>query len=264
IRMAISNKASPADGAGDAPFRRLVQNAPDVIARFDRANRYLFINKAIEKVTGLEPHHFIGKTNQELAMPEPMATRWHQALQKAWREGSGHVFEFEVPAPPDSNGAMGGGKQFYETHLTPEWGPDGEIVSMLAISRNITERKLAERTLQRRNAEVHLLFETGKQLGRTLELEAIYDALYETVSQIMPCDTLIITRFLPAQSLIVCSYIRHLGQRHDESKLPPVALVPEGQGTQSVAIHTGESLLLNHYAERVMQTEGGYYVNNQG
>src|SRR5690606_25414164 len=107
-------------------------------------------------------------------------------------------------------------------------------------------------------------FETGKQLGRTLELEAIYDALYETVSQIMPCDTLIITRFLPAQSLIVCSYIRHLGQRHDESKLPPVALVPEGQGTQSVAIHTGESLLLNHYAERVMQTEGGYYVNNQG
>jgi PAS domain S-box-containing protein len=263
--MEISSKASPAEGASDASFRHLVQNAPDVIARFDRAHRYLFVNKAVEKVTGIAPHRFIGKTNQELGMPQPMAACWQQALQTAWGEERDHVFEFEVPGPaPSGNGAAPHGKRIYETRLTPERGPNGETVSMLAISRDITERKQAEQILQRRNAEVRLLFETGKQLGRTLELEAIYDALYKTVSQIMPCDTLIVSRFLPAKSLIVCSYIRHLGERQDESNLPPIALEPEGQGTQSVAIRTGESLLLNDYAERSLQTRRGYFVEDDG
>ena len=47
----------------EAKFRTLTENIPDIIVRFDKNLRHIYINPAIEKITGIRKEHFIGKTN---------------------------------------------------------------------------------------------------------------------------------------------------------------------------------------------------------
>ena len=49
-------------------YRTLAENSPDIIARVDRNLRYLYVNSAIEKTTGLPLKNFVGKTNQEIRL----------------------------------------------------------------------------------------------------------------------------------------------------------------------------------------------------
>ena len=45
----------------DLGFRALAEDTPDVVARYDRALRYQYVNNAITRVTGLSPEFFLGK-----------------------------------------------------------------------------------------------------------------------------------------------------------------------------------------------------------
>ena len=51
-------------------YRTLAENSPDIIARIDRNLRYLYINSAIEKLTGISSKNFVGKTSQEIGLPQ--------------------------------------------------------------------------------------------------------------------------------------------------------------------------------------------------
>jgi len=68
-------------------FRALVENAPDMIARFDRQLRYLYVNPAVERVTGIPPEECIGKTNRELNMPELILSNRERILQRILETG---------------------------------------------------------------------------------------------------------------------------------------------------------------------------------
>src|SRR5262249_21897263 len=63
-------------------FRTLVESLPDVVARFDRDLRYLYINPAISRLTSLPPEHFLGRSNQEAGLPEAAFCEAHRALQE--------------------------------------------------------------------------------------------------------------------------------------------------------------------------------------
>ncbi|HEY9670788.1 MAG TPA: PAS domain S-box protein [Waterburya sp.] len=121
-------------------FRALVENAPDIIERFDRELRHLYVNPAIEQVTGKLPSEFIGKTNQELGLSDPNLSLWEQALSVVFQTGQQEQFEFSL--------VTNQGLKYYQTRLVPEWAADGTPVSVLGISRDITDHKLALEALR--------------------------------------------------------------------------------------------------------------------
>ena len=51
-------------------YRTLAENSPDIIARFDRNLRYLYVNSAIEKLTGISSKTFVGKAIHEMGLPK--------------------------------------------------------------------------------------------------------------------------------------------------------------------------------------------------
>jgi PAS domain-containing protein len=55
-------------------FERLAENMPDLIARFDRGHRYVYVNAAVEKALGVSRHEMIGKTQRELGMPDELVS----------------------------------------------------------------------------------------------------------------------------------------------------------------------------------------------
>jgi diguanylate cyclase (GGDEF)-like protein/PAS domain S-box-containing protein len=126
-------------------FEALAERAPDIIARIDRAWRMTYINPAVERVTHRPREWFLGKTLEEWGLtPRETALRT-RLLQEAFDNGTEQAVEHEYHAPT--------GVQYFHSRLVPEFGPDGKVVSVLVIDRDITELKQAHFALERMSLE---------------------------------------------------------------------------------------------------------------
>jgi PAS domain S-box-containing protein len=114
-------------------FRNLVERAPDIIARFDPGHRYIYINPIIEKESGIQPKDFFWKTPREAGFSENTSRVWEEALDDVFETGKEKAIYTEQMTLS--------GKRYHYTRLLPEFSKDGEIRTVLAISRDITEAK---------------------------------------------------------------------------------------------------------------------------
>ena len=117
-------------------FRKLAENAPDVVMRFDHELRYSYVNPIVEDYTGLKPKEMLGRTDQELGLSAKNSQSWEAALQEVFNTGKATTKEFNFDTPM--------GERHFESRLVPEAGAGGSPKSVLAITRDITERKRAE------------------------------------------------------------------------------------------------------------------------
>ena len=122
-------------------FRALAENSPDIIARHDRQGRHLYVNSAIETVTGLSPQAFIGKTNRELGMPEALCVYWDENFQQVFTTGQERTLEFSFPAAD-------GTTRYFQNRVVPEFTLDGSVESVLAVGRDVTDFKQTEAALR--------------------------------------------------------------------------------------------------------------------
>ena len=80
-------------------FKALVENTPDVISRFNKEIRHVYINPAVEQETGRPSEAFIGKTNREIGMPEALVVKWHEAIKSVFKTGRERTIETKHPTP---------------------------------------------------------------------------------------------------------------------------------------------------------------------
>ena len=60
-------------------FRRLAENAPDIVMRVDPDLRYTYVNPIVEEYTGLAPGVLLGKTNREVGILKRTTDRGRRA-----------------------------------------------------------------------------------------------------------------------------------------------------------------------------------------
>ena len=60
----------------DQELRSLTDNVPDVIGRFDRNLRHVFVNRQIEQVTGLKVEAYLGRRIRDLGLPDDVVHLW--------------------------------------------------------------------------------------------------------------------------------------------------------------------------------------------
>jgi PAS domain S-box-containing protein len=138
--------------------RLVLDNIPDIIARFDRELRHLYVSAAITRVTGFPPEHFIGRTNREIGMPDELVDRWDAAINEVFSSGREQRLEFTYQSPR--------GLRHFETTLIPERGADDSSAAVLVVNHDITELKNAELGMRQLNEELE------RRVGeRTRELE---------------------------------------------------------------------------------------------
>ena len=138
----IPGRDRPAEAVlgSEASFRALAENTPDVISRLDRQFRHLYANPAATPITGLAPEEFLGRTHRELGFPPEQCDHWERTIDRVFKTGRQVRDEFEYDAKT--------GRMTVDWLLTPEFGPDGTVVSVLSSVRDITERKRAEETVR--------------------------------------------------------------------------------------------------------------------
>ena len=124
----------------EARFRRVTENSPDIIARFDRQMRHLYANPAAAEPYGRLPEEIIGKTNADLGMAPDKVRFWEEHYGRVFTTGKTEIMEFHYFSPQ--------GKEYYfDTRIVPEF-VEGKVDTILAISRDITAAKKAEARLK--------------------------------------------------------------------------------------------------------------------
>ncbi|MGB9927001.1 MAG: PAS domain S-box protein [Methanosarcina sp.] len=152
-------------------FRTLVENSPDMIARFDRENRHTHINPAGSRVYERSQEEIIGKTHRELGMDCENIEFWERNHEKVFATGTPLMMEFQFVSPK--------GKEYYfDTRIVPEFA-NGKVISALAISRDITDLKKVEARLKDTLDNLEDLVEE-----RTSELEKACSSLKESEAEL--------------------------------------------------------------------------------
>jgi PAS domain S-box-containing protein len=119
-------RAEEALRESEIKFRSLVENLPDVILVVARDGTILTINRMV--TPSALPEQAIGRKVYDFVLPEH-ADRMKENIE---RVGPG-------PQGPES--------AWYDIHLVPVWD-DEQVISVMQISRDVTERKQAEEALR--------------------------------------------------------------------------------------------------------------------
>lgn len=127
-------------------YSTLVENAPDIIARFDRSLRHIFVNGAIRQATGLTPEDYLGKTNAEMGMPDDLVRIWDTHIRFVFETTQAKTMFFHFDSPD--------GRRFFEARLAPEFNGAGEVETVICVTRDITAQKIAEEQVRQRDARL--------------------------------------------------------------------------------------------------------------
>ncbi len=117
-------------------LQTLTENIPDALARFDRELRFVFVNRAVERYTGITTSRFLGRSAGELGFPGDIVGRVERALRSAFDDGRQATVEIAVPGPA--------GTSHLETLLVPEPGDDGGVATVLCVAHDVTARRVAD------------------------------------------------------------------------------------------------------------------------
>ncbi|GAY18883.1 GGDEF domain-containing protein [Mycobacterium sp. shizuoka-1] len=120
-------------------FFTTVQTLPDIVARMDLHHRHLYINPAIERVTGLAAQSFIGKSKREIGLPPELVAQWEALVDR--------VLDSRQPAEEEHELPTRHGPRHYLTRVVPERSADGVIQTVVSTSHDITGLKSLQRQL---------------------------------------------------------------------------------------------------------------------
>jgi len=121
-------------------FRTLVENSPDLIARFNHELRCLYINPALSSATNCDSN-LAGKILQDLPLNEIIPSLQNNLLT-LFLTGCCHQFE-------TSCHHKDGEIKHYLVQLTPELNEQGHVVSVLMVGRDISELHASRQKIAR-------------------------------------------------------------------------------------------------------------------
>ncbi|MFP4060383.1 MAG: ATP-binding protein [Bacteroidales bacterium] len=145
----------------DNDFSILVENAPDIICRFNKELRFTYINNAVKKELLKHPSCFTGKKIWETTLEPQVAALFSDKVFQVFRTGK--ETSIEIGHTVDN------ATRYFFLRLMPEFDSNWRVESVLCIARNITEYKEA-------------LIELTEARDRALETDRLKSAFLSNIS----------------------------------------------------------------------------------
>ena len=113
-------------------YRALIENSPDIIFRFDRQCRFLYISPQVIRVYNIDPQSLIGKT--------ALALGFSDTDLEILNNGVASVFETGQINEAIVRISTSVGELLFERRLIPETNSNGDVMSVMSVCRDITEQ----------------------------------------------------------------------------------------------------------------------------
>lgn len=191
----LCRKTKKIETAHEARFQNLLRQWTDIAMHFDRKLRCLYANPALQAISNRETPDALEQIGQgPVRVPAAVKRRLEPMLHEVISSGMEKDLQVEWTA---SNGSD------YCVHffLSPEFGPDGKLLGLLAIGRDILPLRKAERQLEESRAMLRQ-FLVHREEAREDERRRIAKDLHEELGQVLTALRLqlAILRTAPSQA----------------------------------------------------------------
>ena len=123
----------------EALMEGLVDSIPDLIFHKDTSFRFMGCNRAFSRYVGRSEADIVGRTDGDF-LPEEQARMFLESDEECLRLNATRRFEHVVTS---GNGE----KRHFETIKTPYRDDEGNVIGLIGISRDVTERKEEEQRI---------------------------------------------------------------------------------------------------------------------
>ena len=135
--------------------------------------------------------------------------------------------------------------------------------------QNIRERESLQNlieVLNHKNKELKLLYETSRFFSTTLDINELYNKLFDVLRNIVDMQDMFVARFDESQRKIKYIFLRSVleDEEIDVSVIPEIPLAPEGKGILSEAIRRNDTIIVKDYQKRLEQSKVKYHITNTG
>jgi PAS domain S-box-containing protein len=124
----------------ESRYRKLTENIPDMIARFDSNLSFLYGNQAFMSRMGVQNENPAFKSSTGYDPIADAADKWEKAASEVLNTGESRRLEHTR--------AWQGKTKVYDVLIVPEPGENNRVNSIISISRDITDYKRAEDDLK--------------------------------------------------------------------------------------------------------------------
>ena len=132
-------------------FRILVENSPDIIARYDRDCKRTYVNPTYLKVAQAPQQELLANAPvQRSPLPAASAAILQSLLRRVLDSGVAEAVDVIWPK-------AGQGDTWYNIYAFPEFDREGRVASVMTVSRDITGRKRAEETLEKERKRMEVI-----------------------------------------------------------------------------------------------------------
>jgi PAS domain S-box-containing protein len=147
-------------------YRTLVESLPDFVVRYDLNLRRTYVNPAWEKASGLSAAEVLNVPHTDIPrVPAPAADEYVQKLRQVMETGVSQAIEF---AWVNADGV----KLYLDYLIVPEYDHSGKISGLLAVGRDITQKKQGEEVLRKSEQKWRNILVDLPQIGISLDPQA--------------------------------------------------------------------------------------------
>lgn len=219
--------------ASEARFRSLVEATSDWIWEADNDLRFTYTSPRVQDILGYRPGDLLGRQAYDFMPAEDAAsarTRFapeiaaHKPLlrvENRFCHRDGHLVVLETSAVPILDG--------------------GRFRGYRGISRDVTERHIAEETLRRRAAQMEALRQVGLEITAQLDLDALLSSIVAHAVQLLGATGGGLYLYRPERDVL--EWAIGVG----EGQPAPGSVLRRGEGVSGHVWATGEPLIVDDY-----------------
>ena len=160
----------------------------------DRVSVYLGCNKQFAKILNMSTTEIVGKTDFDLSWTEDEAIAYREDDQWVIESGQSKLGIEEMLTKPSSE------KIWLETHKAPIRDWTNNVVGVLGMFQDITDRKKTELRLKQQSEQEYLLGAITQRMRSSLNLTEILDITVEEVHQVLKTDRVLVYRLSPERT----------------------------------------------------------------
>lgn len=159
-------------------LRILVDNLLDYIYVKNLKSQFIINNVSHIRVLGAQtPAEVTGKTDFDF-FPHELAEQYYADEQQVMSTGQA-LINREEPVVDQSTGL----RRWVSTNKVPVLNKAGQVIGLVGMSRDITERKKAEAALAQRAAQLALIGDISSKIGAVMELDSLLDRAAQMVQE---------------------------------------------------------------------------------
>ena len=205
--------------------RLLAENAWEVVWTMAMDTTITYVSPAVEQVRGFTPEEAMKESLAEALTPESavVALGYFQQLFEAMEKGEAlPIFHSELDFYRKDKSVMSADLQ-----VIPHVDENGEIIELLGVSRDISERKKADADLRRSEARYRLLAENAWDVVWTMDMDARITYVSPSIQRVLgiPAEQAMFATLretlTPQSEASVLDYFRRLWAAIESGTEPP-------------------------------------------